>query len=86
MNDQENRLGVSGFLPPVAAACLVRAAEDAKSFAWDNSVRRAKIIDAAIRKVKLEYPRYFRAPDDCDGERQRTSDRGGSRERALFEL
>ena len=62
MNDQNKKLGVSGFLPPVASACLVRAAADARRVAWDNSLRRAKIIDAAIRKVKLEYPRYFRAP------------------------
>lgn len=86
MNDAKEELGVSGFLPAVAADALVRAAEDAKRFAWDSSVRRAKIIDAAIRKIKLEYPRYFRAPDDCDGERQRTSDRGGPCERDLFEL
>ena len=72
MNDQKQKLGVSGFLPPVASACLVRAAADARRVAWDNSLRRAKIIDAAIRKVKLEYPRYFRAPDDCSCERQRT--------------
>lgn len=85
MNDGKEKLGVSGFLPPVAAALLVRSAEDAKSFAWDNSLRRAKIIEAAIRKVKLEYPRYFRAPYDCDCERQRESDRRGSRERSLFE-
>ena len=65
MNDQKQKLGVSGFLPPVASACLVRAAADARRVAWDNSLRRAKIIDAAIRKVKLEYPRYFRAPNDC---------------------
>jgi hypothetical protein len=89
MNDEEReggRIGVSGFLPPVAADALVRASRDAKAVGWDNPVLRAKIIDSAIGKVKKEYPRYFRTQDDSDSQRCGTSNRRGSRERSLFEL
>ena len=85
MNDGKEKLGVSGFLPPVASACLVRAAADARRVAWDNSLRRAKIIDAAIEKVRKEFPDYFRSPADCDSQRLGPRDWRGSCERSLFE-
>lgn len=69
MNDEKEPLGVSGFLPPVATATLVRAAAETRHLGPDQEFRRAKIVDSAIRKVQSEYPRYFRSPDDSYGQR-----------------
>lgn len=50
---------VADILPPAARACLVRAAAKARALPAD-SLPRAAVIRDAVRKVKHEYPRYFR--------------------------
>lgn len=60
MNDETEkpRLGVSGFLPPLAAATLVRAAEDARQYEQEE-LERVRIIDDAISEVREKWPQYF---------------------------
>ena len=78
----DTELGVSSFLPPLAAAVLVRAAGYAKLLP-EGSVERILTINRAIKSVKAEWPSYF-LPTDGGCERQRKTDRAGSSERSLF--
>lgn len=61
--DKSEPLGVSGFLPPVAALALVRAAEHARDLPV-GSLSRAKVVSEAIRKVKAAHGAYFVQRDD----------------------
>ena len=66
-------LGVSTFLPIFAATALVRAAQQARQLP-EYSTERVRIIRDAVRKVREEYPRFFRQTDDR-GQRQRSGNR-----------
>lgn len=57
-------VGISQFLPYPAAAALVRAARQARQLP-PGSTARALVVRDAIRKVRVEFPRYFRQGDDC---------------------
>ena len=61
--DKSEPLGVSGFLPKLAALTLVRAAEHARTLP-DGSLARAKVVSEAIRKVKAAHGAYFVQRDD----------------------
>lgn len=49
---------VSACLPPDARAILTRAAKEARSI--DNQVAREAHIEAAIARVQMKYPNFFR--------------------------
>lgn len=49
---------VSALLPPDARAYLARAAHEAKHTA--DPLQREVIIEAAIARVRLQYPAYFK--------------------------
>lgn len=49
---------VSASLPPDARAMLIRAANEAKLI--DNPVAREAHIEAAIARVQMKFPRYFK--------------------------
>lgn len=57
-------LGVSSFLPAPAAEALVRAHATALGYA-DGSLARLRAIDDGIKKVKRQFPAWFR--EDGDG-------------------
>lgn len=50
--------GVSACLPPDAREILTRAATEARSI--DNQVAREAHIEAAIARVQMKYPNFFR--------------------------
>ncbi|WP_302602453.1 hypothetical protein [uncultured Sutterella sp.] len=52
-------LGVSTFLPPIAAQILVDAADKARGLP-EIDLKRAKIIGTAIERVRRGWPEYFR--------------------------
>jgi hypothetical protein len=49
---------VSALLPPDARMALARAALEAKQIA--DPLQREMVIEAAIARVRLQYPNYFR--------------------------
>lgn len=49
---------VCALLPPDARAILARAALEAKHIA--DALQREVIIEAAIARVRLQYPTYFK--------------------------
>lgn len=49
---------VSACLPPDAREILTRAATEARSI--DNQVAREAHIEAAIARVQMKYPNFFR--------------------------
>ena len=59
-------LGIAHVYPYAATVCLVRAAEAAKLFR-PGDVRRLKIIDDAISKVRHEFPNCFRRQANGNG-------------------
>ena len=75
-------IGVSTFLPPVAAALLVRAADNARTLP-EGSVERTLTINRAVKKVKADWPMYFHKNDGGD-QRQRETDRAGPSECPLL--
>ena len=60
MNDKEetNPLGVSKFLPPLAAEILVKAAATARLYP-EGCKERVAIINNAIRRVKTTFGTFF---------------------------
>lgn len=62
---EKERLGISSFFPPMAAEILVHASEAARTMPFDG-LRRKKVIQDAIDKVRLMYPEKFKpADEDC---------------------
>lgn len=61
--DGRAAVGISQFLPYPAAAALVRAARQARQLP-EGSTARALVVRDAVRKVRAEFPRFFRAGDD----------------------
>lgn len=61
MNDEDKEkqpIGVSSFLPAMAAAVLVRAADRARCYE-QSDLERVRVIDNAIREVHDRWPDYF---------------------------
>lgn len=52
-------LGIANFLPPLAAQILVEAADKARELPEIN-LKRARIINAAIERVRRGWPEKFR--------------------------
>lgn len=52
-------LGIANFLPPLAAQILVEAADKARGLP-EIDLKRAKIINAAIERVRRGWPEKFR--------------------------
>lgn len=52
-------LGIANFLPPLAAQILVEAADKARALPEIN-LKRARIINAAIERVRRGWPEKFR--------------------------
>ena len=55
----EVHLGISNFLPPIAAQILVEAADKARELP-EIDLKRAKIISTAIERVRRGWPEHFR--------------------------
>mgnify|MGYP007048170275 CR=1 FL=1 len=75
-------VGISTLLPEEAILCLVHAQQRAAGLPVD-SIARQRVMRDAIRKVRLEYPGFFRDDDlsssedgdcGCCGERRREAD------------
>lgn len=49
---------LSALLPPDARMYLARAAREAKNTA--DQLQREMVIEAAIARVRLQYPHYFK--------------------------
>ena len=54
----DTELGVSGFLPPMAAAILVRAASTARQYD-EEELERVRTIERAIDEVQRRWPEFF---------------------------
>lgn len=52
-------LGIANFLPPLATQILVEAADKARELPEIN-LKRARIINAAIERVRRGWPEKFR--------------------------
>lgn len=58
-NARGGRIGVSGFLPKLAATLLVQAATKARGLK-EGSFERRRAVEDAILEVKARWPQYFR--------------------------
>ena len=62
--EDKDEIGVSTLLPPEAREILTSAAAEASQYE-DGSVKRKRIIEIAIDRVRHEYPDYFKNGNHC---------------------
>lgn len=62
--EDKDEIGVSKLLPPEARAILTEAAAEASQHE-DGSIKRKRIIEVAIDRVRYEYPDYFKNGNHC---------------------
>lgn len=80
--ENEDLVGVSEFLPRPAALALVRASLECQSLLF-GSLQRRLVLERVIKKVRAEYPEYFREDIDA-GERPRRQHRRGASKRKIY--
>lgn len=59
LSDNSRRVVVATILPAEAREILANAAAEATQYD-EGSLKRKRIIDNAISRVRLAYPEYFR--------------------------
>ena len=59
LSDNSRRVVVATILPAEARKILTNAAAEATQYD-EGSLKRKRIIDNAISRVRLAYPEYFR--------------------------
>ena len=59
LSDNSRQIGVATILPAEAREILANAAAEATLYD-EGSLKRKRIIDNAISRVRLAYPEYFR--------------------------
>lgn len=57
--DEKEEIGVSKLLPPEARKILTEAAAEASQYE-DGNIKRKRIIEVAIERVRYDYPDYFK--------------------------
>ena len=62
--DEKEEIGVSKLLPPEAREILTNAAAEASQYE-DGSIKRKRIIEVAIERVRYDYPHYFKNGNHC---------------------
>ena len=59
LSDNSRRIGIATILPTEVREILTNAAAEATQYD-EGSLKRKRIIDNAISRVRLAYPEYFR--------------------------
>lgn len=62
--EDKDEIGVSKLLPPEAREILTNAAAEASRYE-DGSIKRKRIIEVAIERVRYDYPHYFKNGNHC---------------------